>query len=155
MKSERLYSFVVSEGKRALENTKRNFCLIFVQKGLMMKNRVPFWFQEKSSSCEWSTQTIFWCSNEREKSVHVFRRCVVIFGGSLNWNITEMPTVIYRICFKYHLQLTDIMKPIFSICCDWFNLWKAKSWFFVHWNLYSFVLPVYYRRLNMNLKLII
>lgn len=52
-------SLVKQEGKRALENTltcflfQRNFCLIFNQQELMMKNRVPFWFREKKKLKSW------------------------------------------------------------------------------------------------------
>lgn len=128
-------SLVKQEGKRALENTltcflfQRNFCLIFNQQELMMKNRVPFWFREKkSSSREWSTQTIFWCKMllRMQKSVQVYRRCIAVFGRSFDWNMTEMAALICRICLKYHLQFTDITKPFFSISSDWFNFMKSK-----------------------------
>lgn len=128
-------SLVKQEGKRALENTltcflfQRNFSLIFNQQELMMKNRVPFWFREKkSSSREWSTQTIFWCKMllRTQKSVQVYRRCIAVFGRSFDWNMTEMAALICRICLKYHLQFTDIRKPFFSISSDWFNFMKSK-----------------------------
>lgn len=156
-------SLVKQEGKRALENTltcflfQRNFCLIFNQQELMMKNRVPFWFREKkSSSREWSTQTIFWCKMllRTQKSVQVYRRCIAVFGRSFDWNMTEMAALICRICLKYHLQFTDITKPFFPPVLTGSISWKAKSWFFIHWNPYSFALSVYYKRLNMNFKLI-
>ena len=65
--------------------------------------------------------------------------------------ITGTATVICRMCLKYCLQFTDIITIFFN------SAWFMKKKILIFQSLknpYIFALSVYYKRLNMNFKLL-